>query len=242
MAGKITRSPRLRLLTTADKMFEEFPQKIFQMPSAIALIISNLVPLFGVLFLGWSSAEVLLLFWSESAVIGFFTVVKILRAPIPKTGLKGIKVNGKEVKNPHMAISTLKILLAGFFIFHFGIFMSVHLIFLLFFLLAGSGASFSAAILSFKSVLVGFFLIFASHAFSYLNNYIGKHEYKISNIGTMFWAPYTRVIPMHIAIIFGFILGAPIFVLVFVKIIFDLLAHLAEHNKIQLQKINGRSK
>jgi len=37
-----------------------------------SLILSNLVPLFGVLFFGWSISTILILYWSENAIIGFY--------------------------------------------------------------------------------------------------------------------------------------------------------------------------
>ena len=45
--------------------------------SGLALIGANLVPLAGVLFLGWDLASVIVLFWAESAVIGFYTALKM---------------------------------------------------------------------------------------------------------------------------------------------------------------------
>lgn len=45
--------------------------------SALALIAANLAPLAGVLFSKWGIGEVMVLFWAESAVIGFYTVLKL---------------------------------------------------------------------------------------------------------------------------------------------------------------------
>jgi hypothetical protein len=71
--------------------------------SALALIAANLVPLFGVLFGGWKLHEVIVLFWVESAIIGFYTLLKMA-------------VIGKW----------LAIFAGAFFTGHFGGFMAIH--------------------------------------------------------------------------------------------------------------------
>ncbi len=45
--------------------------------TVIALIAGNLVPLFGVLFFGWSVLVTFLIFWIENVLIGFYTVLRI---------------------------------------------------------------------------------------------------------------------------------------------------------------------
>lgn len=216
-------------------MFEDIPRKIFQMPSAIALIISNLVPLFGVLFLGWNSAEVLLLFWSESAAIGFYNVLKMIKA---KGKPQGLEINGKKVVVKNKGdLMKLKHFMVTFFIIHYGGFMFGHLIFLSIFLIRGGFFSFLAAL---PAVIFGTLGFFISHGISYYTNYLRGKEYEKADIGKLFFSPYARIVPMHIAIILGFISGAQVLILVIVKTIFDLFLHFAEHNKFQ--KVNGRSK
>lgn len=76
-------------------------------PSTLTLILANLVPIAGVAFMHWDLGDVMLLFWTESAVIGFFNILKM--AVIGKWG----------------------VLLAGpFFAGHYGAFMSFHLMFI----------------------------------------------------------------------------------------------------------------
>ena len=45
--------------------------------SAIALVIANFVPLLGVMFFGWDLGDIMVLYWVESGVIAFYTVLKI---------------------------------------------------------------------------------------------------------------------------------------------------------------------
>jgi hypothetical protein len=71
--------------------------------SVIALVAANLYPLVGVLLLDWDLASIMVLYWAESAVIAFFTVLKIA-------------VVGQLIA----------ILAVPFFISHFGAFMAAH--------------------------------------------------------------------------------------------------------------------
>ena len=45
--------------------------------SSIALVVSNLVPVWGVLFWDWNVFNVLFLFWMENVFIGVFNVLKM---------------------------------------------------------------------------------------------------------------------------------------------------------------------
>jgi hypothetical protein len=48
--------------------------------SAIALLAANAIPLVGVLFFGWSLLTILVLFWIENGIVGFWNVPRILLA------------------------------------------------------------------------------------------------------------------------------------------------------------------
>lgn len=48
--------------------------------AVVALIVANAVPLGGVLLLGWSVWTILIVYWLENGIVGFFDVLKILRA------------------------------------------------------------------------------------------------------------------------------------------------------------------
>jgi hypothetical protein len=78
--------------------------------------------------------------------------------------------------------------------------------------------------------------LFVSHGASFFLNYIGKKEYLTTSAMRQMFAPYSRVVMLHLTIIFGAfviaIFGAPIgalLVLVVVKTLFDLNLHLREH-------------
>lgn len=75
--------------------------------SSIVLVLSNLVPLIGVLFFGWNAVLVLALFWIENLFVGIFTILKMLCV---------ILVNKRFA-----AIG-----FCLFFLVHYGIFFSGH--------------------------------------------------------------------------------------------------------------------
>jgi hypothetical protein len=45
--------------------------------SALALLIANAIPLIGVLFFGWSLLTILVLYWLENGIVGFWNILKI---------------------------------------------------------------------------------------------------------------------------------------------------------------------
>jgi hypothetical protein len=44
--------------------------------TVLFLIAVNLIPLFGVLFFGWSLFSIMFLYWIENGIIGFFNILK----------------------------------------------------------------------------------------------------------------------------------------------------------------------
>lgn len=189
----------------------------------IALILANLTPIYGVLFGEWTVFQVFFLFWGETAVIGFYNILKIKRTS-----------------------GALGFFLIPFFILHFGGFMFGHLIFII--TLFGFGMQnvtislSSAMIINIGRVLIFPILFyFVSHGISYYVNFIQNEEYKRSNPMQVMMAPYGRVALMHITIIFGgwIVLGlgvssGALALLIFGKILLDVTAHNRTHAKLSL--------
>lgn len=48
--------------------------------SLIALVVANMIPILGVLFLGWDVLVIVGLFWGESVIIGLLTILRIIFA------------------------------------------------------------------------------------------------------------------------------------------------------------------
>jgi hypothetical protein len=194
--------------------------------SAILLIMVNLFPIFGVLFLGWQVFSVLFLFWTENVVIGVTNVIKmILAAPDDKFGWAS------------------KIFMIPFFCFHYGMFTLVHGIFI--FLVFGGFFDKFESIENISDALRVLFTgdlgwailaLAASHVVSLIINYIGKGEYKTASLGFLMGQPYGRVVILHLTIIFGAFLitifnspVAGIILLIILKTFIDLKAHLSQH-------------
>jgi hypothetical protein len=81
-------------------------------------------------------------------------------------------------------------------------------------------------------------ILAASHAFSFLSNYLYRGEFRRVRLQELMIAPYQRVVVLHVAIIFGgfaaMALGSPLWALVVLlalKIALDLRAHVKEHSK-----------
>ena len=89
--------------------------------SVLVGLIANLIPLYGVLYWGWDTFQLLMLYWMETVIIAFWTIRRI--AHLPDNQLGTIKVNGKTKAATHNT-------LCGFFTLHAGLFIFVHLVFL----------------------------------------------------------------------------------------------------------------
>ena len=203
-------------------------------PSVLALIFSNLLTLTLALIFSWDIFIILIIYVVQSLIIGFFTFVRILTLSNYSTA--GFLINGKK---PASSFG-VKIFTAIFFAFHYGMFHTVYLFFIMFFMVAFSfGANpinlpnISELVVFGFPVLVSFVLFFISHGISFL---FFRDKQKQENIGTIMFSPYYRIIPMHLTIIFGFVLLVihPILMLVLfllIKTIVDVVMHILEHKE-----------
>ncbi|HHI79103.1 MAG TPA: hypothetical protein ENK02_03915 [Planctomycetes bacterium] len=198
--------------------------------SSLILLAANLLPLLGFLFLGWDPAELLIIYWSESLIVWFFTLPKLAMA----------RKQGSQT--PPSLLSRIPLML--FFTVHYGLFMFVHLVFLT--VLVGgfdkgdpisTARSFVTPFLSKAPLLLTLAALFLSHGFSFFSNFLGNREYLAKGPGRFMGAVYGRIIIMHVAILFGafaiFLLGLPqgVFLLfILAKTFADLRAHRREHS------------
>ena len=90
-----------------------------------------------------------------------------------------------------------------------------------------------------SNVTIAAAALFLSHGASFFLNYIGKREYLTTSAMRQMFAPYGRVVVLHLTILFGAfaiaIIGAPIgalVVLVVVKTLFDLNLHLRSQRAV----------
>jgi hypothetical protein len=188
----------------------------------LLLVAANLVPVVGVLLFDWDVGLILGAYWLENGVVGLLNVPRIILAS-GVTDPSSNRVAG--VSTLASLGSSGKAILAGFFLIHYGIFWVVHGVFLNVFvnqrgMLGGGGFGFS--FIDATVVLAGAAL-FLSHLANLIVNYIGRGEYRTATPGGQMFAPYPRVIALHVTIILGGIaimrLGQPIFAVVLLVIL-----------------------
>ncbi len=204
--------------------------------SLLFLLLVNLLPLYGIVRLDWDVAALMILYWSENLVLGFYTLLKmLLRSPL--AGL----------------FSGL------FFCIHYGGFCAVHGLFLLTFLTDVEPKFFSGEpwplFLVFVQLLIevvqqvldlappawlyAFLGLFVSHGVSFLANFVLVEERDRLSLRQLMGAPYGRIVVLHIAIILGgfavMALGQPLgmlLVLIALKLGLDIHMHLREHRRL----------
>lgn len=206
----------------------------------VALIVANLIPLFGVLILGWSVWLILILYWLENGIVGFFNVLKMSKAEGGDDGtdnarLRSVTIDGRSPVGMSRAV------LIPFFCMHYGMFWLVHGLFVVLFLplfgAADTGGDGNIGTNPDPGVLVfALIALLISHGISYLFNFIGAGEYKRTSPAAQMFQPYGRLMVLHVTIVIGAfaiaITGAAVAavaVLVLLKIAMDIGFHLAEH-------------
>jgi len=197
-------------------------------PSAIGLIAANLLPLYGVIFLGWDVFPLILLYWLENAVIGIVNVVKM-----------AFSASSGPLRIPQ------KLFLIPFFCVHYGGFLFGHGVFVFhLFGREGGGGDALPSIERILAIVAENGLTFAvlglagGHLFSLVHNFFIKGERKKLLLVELMFAPYGRVVVLHVFIIFGGLLmqtlnspAAGMVLLVVLKTISDLIAHDQSHQE-----------
>ncbi|WP_145062317.1 DUF6498-containing protein [Adhaeretor mobilis] len=184
-------------------------------PSAALLLVSNFLPLIGVIWWEWSPFLVLALYWAENVAVGVTTALKMLWC------------TGGEAKE--------RIASAGFFAMHYGIFTLVHGIFVL--ALGGFVGKeyYGAAGAQYSPWLIGTtaLALVASHAYDFIQEFLIEGRGRHLGPGSHMWRPYPRMLVLHVAIVLGvflaMVVGASwpvIALLVVLKTILDLVLQL----------------
>ncbi len=195
--------------------------------SGIGILLGNVLAVGWALKAGWNLREMMGIYWVQSVIIGLFNFFRMLL--LRSFSTDGFTSNGKPVpENAQGKIST-----AIFFAFHYGIFHLVYLTFLAGFSESGEKPFWeSGGFHWFLLSVLGFLL---GHGYSFYENVRADLERR-PNLGTMMFLPYARIIPMHLAIIFGSQVGGGLFpFLLFsgLKTAADYLMHIVEHRVLQ---------
>ena len=160
-------------------------------PPLLVVLAVNLVPVAGVLWFGWSALVLLLLYWAENVFVGVFNTLR----------LRAYEAHGGGLPAPFR--------LSSFFVMHYGMFTLVHGVFAvvvgtLFFAPANGGDAVGAGAGDFEpwSFMVALASIGLLHLTDFLRWRAGKGWEQGSADAQMF-APYGRIIVMHLTIIGG---------------------------------------
>ena len=195
---------------------------------ALTLVIFNLVPLAGVLLLGWNVYFILLVYWIENGIVGVINVLKIMMAQGPP------KVTGVPLPSSGGSMPQ-KLSLIPFFILHYGIFWVVHgvFVFSLPSFMGRADAHITVAPIDLVIAVAGLAL---SHLASFWFTFRNGGEYLRISPQKQVMQPYSRVVVLHVVILVGGALiagaGQPallIALLVVLKTAIDLSLYLRTH-------------
>ncbi|CAN5354675.1 hypothetical protein BH10PSE11_BH10PSE11_23370 [soil metagenome] len=204
--------------------------------AAAILILSNLIPLAGILFWGWDVFVLLCLYCLETAVIGFWTIARVATMTRDPGSVAGRSIAG-----------TLG--LAGFFTVHAGLFMTVHMAFL-YVLFAGPWAGrihdardFIRLIVIGKDLWIPLLALFVAQGAVFINDAVNRFVFEKvpltnADTGEIMGEFYKRIVIMHVAIMGGaFIVqaigtAAPLIVLVLLKIAIEIRFQMKARNNI----------
>jgi len=213
--------------------------------SSRVLIVANLFPLFGVVLFDWDVMAILLLYWTETVVIGAINVLRLIccqNSDVTEIDV-GYRPGSEQVgQGPqNLSANALKFILVPFFIFHYGVFCFAHVSVLVEVFGTAPNPGVGAALKELWHVpfLITVAAIFGSRLFSFFTNYIGGGEYNTSTLQALMLRPYGRIVVMHLAILFGagfiMFLGSPLpmlLILIIGKTLIDMHLHEKERNKL----------
>lgn len=183
--------------------------------TAIGLILANLMPLVGVLALGWSPFSVVMAYVVETIIVGVYTWLRILLAQ----------------QTPFVA----RIGTAMFFTMHYGLFVLVQTVFIT---LAVGLQDWTPAVQ--QELAIAGACFFVSHGISFVTHYIHGGEYREAVANIELFRPYGRIFTQQFIAIFGGWLAfgfggahiGPVVILVVCKLVIDLGTHLRSHGTI----------
>jgi len=187
--------------------------------SLIARIVANLVPLLGVIFAGWDAGMIVVLYWGENLIVGFYTILRIAGA--------------KHNPPPNRAS---KAFVVPFFCLHYGVFCLVHGFFVLQLVRIGASGPDAPEASGFAAMLrAGIWPLAAlavSHGVSFVRDYLLKREFAKATVLREMMRPYTHLVVLHVVVLVAAVptqlLGSPLpmtVLLIVGKTLLDLWLH-----------------
>lgn len=160
-----------------------------------AIVISNLIPVFGVAVLGWDAAPILMLYWAENIVVGLLTLPRILAARGGRTGGPG-----QPPSNP-LAVGC-------FFVVHYGIFCIGHLVFALalagdFIEVDGRGGDIWSRTFGDPSFSWAVLAIAGIHIVMQIRDWWMVRAWRDASPTLEMFRPYGRIFVLHLTVLMG---------------------------------------
>ncbi len=179
-------------------------------PLVLVGLAVDLFPIYGVVMWGWTAVPLVMLYWMENIIAGVLT--------IPRIFISGASYGGVGL--------LAGIALSAFFVFHYGLFCAVHGTFLMGFVSMSGGAfagnppimmdipaMFMFGLQSGLHVDYFVYAIIAFQVLVFFREFVSKGEWRESNPMAEMFAPYGRIVVLHLAIFGGafalFLLGQP---------------------------------
>jgi len=207
--------------------------RTYRDPLAWASLLVDLLPVIAVVFFGWKAVPLVALYWLENLIIGAFTALRMI---------------GTVAGN--IANLAIALFMVPFFTFHYGMFCFGHGIFLRAFA-GGDGDIEGPGITGMRS-LVDWALSTGSHmtwfvtaiiavnALFYLVDFILRGGYRTAEIQVEMFAPYGRIVTLHVAIILGaglmLAFGQPllgVLILIVLRVVFGMILNMMRQKKIE---------
>jgi hypothetical protein len=182
------------------------------------LLLTNLATVAGAVLQGWNITDLLWIYWGQNVVIGYYNVHRIV-------DLDRISIDRfiGSIRPIEPSCETQRCT-AVCFALHYGLFHLVYGVFLLITFRIQPGFPLAG-------VLFCILAFWFTHRFSYRFN--RGRDRAVSNIGSLMFFPYVRIIPMNLVIL----LGAPVagndtlalVLLLLLKTAVDVAVHVIEH-------------
>jgi hypothetical protein len=170
------------------RLAARLPGVLARVATAVLLVATNLLPVWAVATERAGMGDVFLVYWIENVVVWACGIVRTATAEGPGKGTVAVTTNGVRGD-----LSSAK-----FFALHYGIFTMVHGVFAII-VVAVVGLTGGIG-----QVLLLSLAIAASHLFSLGANWFGRDERKVVSPGKAMFAPYPRMLVLHVGIIIAF--------------------------------------
>lgn len=247
-------------LQAAYAVLQTFSPAAARVASLFVLLAANSLPLMALLGGRWGAGDVLIAYWLENVAIGLWAAVRIATASIdgsvtdrgadgrPRLDWTAAMAAAASRSGDPGTTRTIglvaRLVFLVFFLFHYGLFTLVHGIFT--FSLAGKAGTTGSV----GGYLLMLLVMVLSHGLSTAIYWFARGERRVVGPQQAMTGVYPRVVVMHLSVIGGAWLVAgggdaklallwpglatlgPGLLLIAVKVVVDVLAHLQTHRQV----------